>query len=118
MEGGEIMDNKLSRDGIKTEYTFKPIMRIEDLSNFTIQAGNEFFDIHIEAAYSDQECWNSIPTMKKVIVWGYDKGIAYPVLEKQYEKLADVSEIANDLPEFHPVQLAIWFLIDEHMARF
>jgi len=112
------MDNKFSRDGIKTEYTFKPIMRIEDLNNFSIQAENEFFDINIEAAYSDQECYNPILTMKKVIVWGYKKGIAYPVLEKQYNRLADISELADDLPEFHPVQMGIWCLIDEHMARF
>ena len=112
------MDNKFSRAGVKTEYTFKPIMRIEDLSNFTIQAENDFYDIKLEQGYKDNECTEYDRTKKKVIVWGYNKGIAYPVLEKHYEKLADVSEIANDLPEFHPVQLAIWCLIDEHMARF
>ena len=113
-----MMDNKFSRDGIKTEYIFKPIMRVEDLSNFTIQAGNEFFDIKLEQGYKNDECTEYDHTKRKVIVWGYKKGIAYPVLEKQYNKLADISELADDLPEFHPVQMGIWCLIDEHMARF
>jgi len=112
------MENKFSREGIKTEYNFKPIMRIEDLSNFSIQTENDFFDIHIEAAYSDQECFNPIPTMKKVIVWGYKEGIAYPVLEKQYNRLTDIEYITDDLPVNHPVTLAIWSLKDEYNARF
>ena len=114
MKGGVIMDNKFSRNNIETEYRFKPTMRIEDLSNFSIQAGTEFFDIHIEATYPNSE----FPNMKKVIVWGYNKGIAYPVLEKEYDKLTDVEYITDDLPEDHPVILVIWSLLDEYQARF
>jgi len=112
------MEKKFSRNNIKVEYTFKPSMRIADLSDFSVLSNQGNFDIRIEGAYSDPECFNRIPSMAKVVVWGYSEGSPFSVLEKQYEKLADVSDIVNDLPENHPVVLAIWSLLDEYEARF
>jgi len=112
------MEKKFSRNNIEVEYTFKPSMRIADLSDFSVLSSQGNFDIKIENAYSDQECFNRAPSMAKVVIWGYENGNPVLVLEKQYEKLADVSDIVNDLPENHPVVLAIWSLLDEYEARF
>jgi len=108
----------IDRSKIKTDIDFIPKVRIADLSNFVVYTDEYSFDVKIEQGYKDKECTEYDHTKRKVVVWGYEKGNPVLILEKQYDSLDEVYVIIDDLPELHPVILAIWNMMDVYNNRF
>ena len=108
----------MDRNNIKTDVDFIPKVRIADLQNFAVYTDQESFDVKIEQGYKDNECFEYDHTKSKVVVWGYKEDNPVLILEKQYNKLDEVYAIISDLPEFHPVTMAIWNMMDNYNTRF
>jgi len=96
-----------------TDYQIKPAFRFHDLVGRPIYlyANQGNFTIRCEGSFVKD------PDMT-VGVWESKEGIDKLLLEKRYNKIEHVIDIITDLPFDHPIEKALYVLLDEYNARF
>lgn len=105
------MGKEYQRGNLKftTDFKIKPRFRMYDLiaAPIYLYMNEKTYIIRVDSSYVTN-------TDMLITVWENETIL----VEKYYNKLDDVMEITGDLPEGHPIEYALYTLLDEYEIKF